>query len=68
MVLPDIQIIKEDSLADGSNDRISPDDLLADLQKKLDMQAEAERARREAQITAMAVSYTHLTLPTNREV
>ena len=53
MVLPDIQIIKEDSLADGANDRMSPDDRLATLQEALDIQSKAERAKREAQITAM---------------
>ena len=45
MVLPDIQIIKEDSLADGANDRMSPDDRLATLQEALDIQSKAERAK-----------------------
>ena len=57
MVLPDIQIIEEDSLADGSDDRISQDNQLADLQKMFDMQAEAGQAQRESQITAMGGNF-----------
>ena len=41
------------SLADGADDRMSPDDRLATLQEALDIQSKAERAKREAQITAM---------------
>lgn len=55
------------SLADGADDRMSPDDRLATLQEALDIQSKAERAKREAQITAMGGDFdTNLTKYQNR--
>jgi len=53
MATPDLQIIEEDSLADGSNDRISPDEQFAYLQEMLAQRAKLEQEQRKAQITAM---------------